>query len=79
MVPMTLAMVLINNLMARQHFGSVPWLVGIAAGYGATLAIVADRVKGSPAMDAFRAIVLTFGVFSVLMLAISILFTIRKR
>lgn len=79
MIPMTLAMVLINNLMARQHFASVPWLVGIAAGYGATLAIVADRVKGSPAMEAFRAIVLTFGVFSVLMLAISVLFTVRKR
>jgi xanthine/uracil permease len=79
MIPMTLAMVLINNLMARQHFASVPWLVGIAAGYAVALAYVAIQVHSSPIMDAFRAIVLTFGVFSLLMLAISIWFTVRRR
>ncbi|HTD87368.1 MAG TPA: hypothetical protein VK850_12390 [Candidatus Binatia bacterium] len=79
MVPMTLAMVLINNLMARQHFASVPWLVGVAVAYAAALAVVAQRVQSWAAIEAFRAIVLTFGVFSLLMLAITILFTIRKR
>lgn len=79
MVPATLTTVLINNLMARQHFQSVPWLVGSAIAYGVTLAIVAHRVQGLPALPGFRAIVLTLGVFSVLMLAITIWFTIRRR
>ena len=79
MIPMTLAMVLINNLMARQHFGSVPWLAGVAAAYGVALALVASRGQASPTLDAFRAIVLTFGGFSVLMLAITIWFTLKRR
>jgi O-antigen/teichoic acid export membrane protein len=79
MIPMTLAMVLINNLMARQHFGSVPWLVGVAVGYGVALAVVANRVQTSGPIEALRAIVLTFGVFSLLMLAITICFTVRRR
>jgi O-antigen/teichoic acid export membrane protein len=79
MIPMTLAMVLINNLMARQHFGSVPWLVAVAVGYGAALVVVANRVQASGPIEAFRAIVLTFGVFSLLMLAITICFTVRRR
>jgi hypothetical protein len=72
-------MVLINNLMARQHFGSVPWLVGVAVGYGVALAVVANRVQTSGPIEALRAIVLTFGVFSLLMLAITICFTVRRR
>jgi O-antigen/teichoic acid export membrane protein len=79
MIPATLTTVLINNLMARQHFHSVPWLSATALAYGVTLAIVANRCEGLPAMEGFRAIVLTFGVFSVLMLAITIVFTIRRR
>ena len=79
MVPATLAMVLINNLMARQHFRSVPWLTGATLAYGVTLAVVANRAQGLPTMEGFRAVVLTLGAFSVLMLAITIWFTIKKR
>src|SRR5256885_15681902 len=63
MIPVTLANVLVNNLMARQHYRSVPWLIALAAAYGATLAIVANGVQGFPVMQAFRMLVLTFGVF----------------
>lgn len=79
MVPVTLANVLINNLMARQHYHSVPWLVGIALAYGGTLLVVSERVRGLAALDAFRAIVLTFGAFSVLLLVVTVLFTVKKR
>lgn len=37
MVPLSLANVLVNNLLARSQFGVVPWLVGLAAGYVAAL------------------------------------------
>lgn len=79
MVPMTLANVLINNLMARQHFHAVPWLVGMALAYGVTLVVVASRSQELPALEAFRGIVVTFGGFSLLVLAISVWFTIRRR
>ena len=78
-VPVTLANVLINNLMARQHYRCVPWLVGLAIAYGVVLTVVADRSGGLPPLDAFRHIVLTLGVFSVLLFAITIWFTVRKR
>lgn len=79
MIPVTLANVLINNLMARHHFQSVPWLAGTALTYAVALAVVADRSQHLPALQAFRGIVLTFGVFSVLLFAITIFFTVRKR
>ncbi|HKQ38862.1 MAG TPA: oligosaccharide flippase family protein [Verrucomicrobiae bacterium] len=79
MIPMTLSNVLVNNLMARQHYHSVPWLVAVAAAYGGALVMVATRMNTSASLEAFRAIVLTFGLFSVLMLAITVWFTIRKR
>ena len=79
MIPVTLANVLINNLMARQHYHSVPWLVTVAVGYGISLFVVANRMQTAASLDAFRAIVLTFGVFSVLMLAITIWFTVKRR
>jgi O-antigen/teichoic acid export membrane protein len=78
-LPVTLANVLINNLMARQHYRSVPWLVGIAIAYGVVLVYVADKSGGLPPLEAFRHIVLTLGVFSVLLFAVTIWFTIRKR
>jgi O-antigen/teichoic acid export membrane protein len=79
MIPVTLANVLINNLMARQHYHAVPWLVGVAAAYGVTLVVVANNSRGLPALEAFRAIVLSFGVFSVLLFAVTVWFTVKKR
>src|SRR5262249_39914065 len=34
MLPVTMANVLVGNLLARRDFRAVPWLVAIAAGYG---------------------------------------------
>ena len=78
-LPVTLANVLISNLMARQHYNAVPWLVAVAIAYGGVLVVVAEKSRNLMALEAFRVIVLTLGVFSVLMLTITIWFTIRKR
>jgi len=43
MLPLTLANVLVNNLLAREKFGLVPWLVILTVAYTITLWIVANR------------------------------------
>jgi O-antigen/teichoic acid export membrane protein len=78
-VPATLSNVLINNLLARQHFKGVPWLVLVAIVYGLTLYAVSSSLLGMEKLAAFRTIVLIFGGYSVVFLAISIWFTIKKQ
>jgi hypothetical protein len=56
----------------------VPWLIGTAVAYALTLYLISDDVLTMPKMAAFRTIVLTFGGYSVLFLAVSIWFTLRK-
>ena len=34
LVPLSLANVLINNVLARERYAAVPWLVAVAIGYG---------------------------------------------
>jgi len=43
MLPLTLANVLINALLARGRFAVVPWLVLVAIGYGVALAMVGQH------------------------------------
>jgi hypothetical protein len=69
LVPLTLANVLVNNLLARRTFRVVPWLVTIAAGYGAALALFATS---------FLAVIQTLGVFSLLLFAVAAWFTWRR-
>ena len=79
MIPVTLANVLINNLLARRHYHAVPWLIASALGYGIALVIVAGHAQALAPLEGFRWIVLTFGVFSLLLLAVTIWFTVKKR
>jgi O-antigen/teichoic acid export membrane protein len=75
MLPLTLANVLIGNLLARQRFRAVPWLVLVAAGYGVTLVLRGPSFQAMPQMAAFRSVVLTLGAFSTLLLGVSAWFT----
>src|SRR5262249_48649714 len=43
-LPLILANVLLNNLLARGRFRVVPWSLGVAVGYGITLFLLADRL-----------------------------------
>jgi O-antigen/teichoic acid export membrane protein len=68
MVPLAVANVLISNLLARERFAVVPWLVLVAAGYGVTLRFVHSSFVG---------VIQTLGIFSTLMVLVCVVFTVR--
>jgi hypothetical protein len=70
MLPLALAYVLVNGLLARECYAVVPWLVLVAAGYGIAL----SRFHGS-----FLQVVQVFGVFSSLLLVACLIFAWRER
>jgi O-antigen/teichoic acid export membrane protein len=70
MLPLTLANVLISNLLAREHFHAVPWLMVVAAGYGAALCAF---------NHSFLMVVQMLGVFNLLLLGVSAWFTWKNK
>ncbi len=74
-VPLTIANVMVNNLLASGRFKIVPWLVAIAAGYALTLVIY---LRNNPSIEpflAFRNIIILLGCFGTLLLGIALVFT----
>lgn len=69
MLPLTLATVLLNSLMAHSRFEAVPWLVAVAAGYGLTLYL---------RHESFTQVIQTLGLFAVILLAVCAWFTWRE-
>jgi O-antigen/teichoic acid export membrane protein len=51
LVPLILANVLINNLLARGRFRIVPWLLAVALGYGVALAFLKNQIVFYTAAD----------------------------
>jgi O-antigen/teichoic acid export membrane protein len=74
MLPLTLATVLINSLMAQARFAAVPWLVAVAGGYALTLYLRLGALA-NPTDKQFPIVVQTLGMFSLLLLAICAWFT----
>jgi O-antigen/teichoic acid export membrane protein len=70
MLPLTLATVLLNNLMAKSQFKAVPWLLAVAIGYGVTLYL---------RHETFIQVIQTIGVFGLLLLAVTLWFTYRSK
>lgn len=79
MLPLTLANVLINNLLARGRFACVPWLLLVAVAYGAALVMRAGAFAQAEIFTAFKMVVQTIGIFSVLLLAVAAFFTWFRR
>lgn len=75
MLPLTLANVLVGNLLARERFQAVPWLLVTAAAYGATLLWRAPTFQALDQAAAFKAVVQNLGLFSLLLLAVAGWFT----
>jgi O-antigen/teichoic acid export membrane protein len=61
MLPLTLSTVLLNNLMARSRFASIPWLLAVAAGYGITLYF---------RHNSFKEVIQIIGCFGLILLAV---------
>ena len=68
MLPLTLATVLLNSLMARAQFKAVPWLVAVAVGYGLTLYF---------RHESFTQVIQTLGIFALLLLGVCAWFSFR--
>lgn len=66
MLPLTLANVLINALLARGHFAVVPWLIIVAVGYGVSLGSF---------HESFKMLIQTLGLFSTLLVLVCAWFT----
>jgi hypothetical protein len=71
--------VLIGNLLARQRYQAVPWLMLVAAAYGAALMVQAPAFQAAELFTAFKMVVRTIGGFSLLLLAVALWFTWRKQ
>ncbi|MCX6902188.1 MAG: hypothetical protein NTW03_01655 [Verrucomicrobia bacterium] len=69
MLPLALANVLLNNLLARSRFQVVPWLVLVVGGY----ALALTRHHGR-----FEDVIQTLGVFNLLFLAVLGFFTLKR-
>ena len=78
MLPLTLSNVLVNNLLAREKFNVVPWIIIVALAYVAALLLVGSRVVNQEPLSAFTHVVQVLGSFSLILLSISIYFTWRK-
>jgi O-antigen/teichoic acid export membrane protein len=76
-LPLSLANVLINNLLARSRFTVVPWLIALALGYGAALFLASKRINVDDPLAAFKTIVCLLGGFGLLVLTVSAWFTWR--
>ena len=70
MVPLTLANVLLNDLLARSRFQVVPWLAAVACGYG--LALLRFH-------DSFLTVIKTLGVSNLVFLCVTVWFARRDR
>ena len=72
---LVMANVLVQNLLARERFAIVPWLVLIAGGFAGGLWWVQPRLGGMEPMEAFQFVVQVLGVACVALLGTAIFFT----
>lgn len=76
MLPVTVANVLINSLLARGRFAVVPWLLACAVGYGFSLKVYLATAMALPHFVAFKGVVLRLGIFGLLLFLVSLAFTL---
>jgi O-antigen/teichoic acid export membrane protein len=72
---LSMAYVLVTNLLAREKFAIVPWLVVIALAYGATLYGVRGSLVHMEPLIAFRRVIQILSVYSAVILLVSMRFT----
>jgi hypothetical protein len=69
MWPLTLNNVLLVNLLAKERYEAIPWLVVTVAGYATALSVF---------HESFVMVIQTLGVFNLLLLGVTAWFTWRK-
>lgn len=71
-LPLTVSSVLVNNLLARERYAAVPWLVAVAVAYGVALWM-------EPFHSSHLRVIQTLGVFSLIFFTVCVWFTWQKR
>jgi O-antigen/teichoic acid export membrane protein len=79
MLPVTVANVLISNLLAKQRFKAVPWFVLLAVGYGLALSSYLRGMGNMEHFAAFKGVIFRLGIFSSLLLIVAASFTVLDR
>jgi O-antigen/teichoic acid export membrane protein len=78
-LPLTLANVLIQNLMARRRYAAAKWLILVPVLYGLTLMALRPELHRMPdVFSAFKTIIQTLGSFNLLLFGVAAWFTWRK-
>ncbi|MCD6340112.1 MAG: hypothetical protein J7M29_12135 [Verrucomicrobia bacterium] len=76
MLPLTFSNVLIGNLLGKERFRAVPWLVLVAAAYGIALAVRTPIYsQAASPQEGFLGVIRTLGFFSALLFAVAAWFT----
>jgi len=70
MVPLALANVMVNDLLARARYGVVPWMVLLALAYGFTLPVMLNHFPGR-----LEVVLQTLGAFNLLLFILCAVFT----
>jgi O-antigen/teichoic acid export membrane protein len=71
LLPLTVANVLVQNVLARSRFEAVPWLFLVPVGYTAALFLQGPRFAAMPDFDAFIRIIQTLGVSCVVLCGVA--------
>jgi O-antigen/teichoic acid export membrane protein len=67
LLPLTVANVLVQHILARAQFKAVPWLMLVPAVYAAALCLQAPALVQMPRFDAFIRVIQTMGLASTLL------------
>jgi O-antigen/teichoic acid export membrane protein len=76
MVPVTIYNVLVNNLIARERFGIVPWAALLTIGYTVTLHLFLER-SHLPPFPTFKRVIQILLLFSTALMVVAIYFSRR--
>ena len=79
MMPVTVANVMISDLLAKRRFAVVPWLVTIAAGYCWAIHHFLSVVPTEHHFAVFKGVIQRLGIFSLLLLTVAGIFSFRAR
>lgn len=78
MLPLTLANVLVNNLLAHRNFRAVPWFVLIAIGYALEMNRYLNHAAALEMFAAYKGVILRLGLFSFVMFAVALFYSARR-
>jgi O-antigen/teichoic acid export membrane protein len=79
LLPLTVANVLVQNILAQARFKAVPWLMLVPAIYGAALFFQAPHLVEMAPFDAFIRVIETMGLSSALLCLLGAYFSLRRQ